>query len=126
MRFHSFLAAVSTVAIAGCASLSPHESYRDVQSLVAERGISSVHWNQDSQADAEAVHAIQNLLVQELTTDSAVQVALLGNARLQAAFEELGIAQADLVQAGLLRNPVFYGELRLPPHPSVSPLELDV
>ena len=35
-----------------------------------------------------------------------MQVALLQNPSLQQSFQELGIAQADLVQAGLLRNPV--------------------
>ncbi|HVP73690.1 MAG TPA: TolC family protein, partial [Phycisphaerales bacterium] len=34
------------------------------------------------------------------------------NRELQAVYEELDIAQADLVQAGLLRNPVFSGEIR--------------
>jgi cobalt-zinc-cadmium efflux system outer membrane protein len=36
-----------------------------------------------------------------------VQVALLASPRLRGRFEELAIAQADLVQAGLLKNPVF-------------------
>ncbi|HUR27086.1 MAG TPA: TolC family protein [Planctomycetota bacterium] len=126
MSFQSVLAVVSFVALSSCASLSPQESFGNVQSLVAERGISSVRWNQDTQADAEALQAIRDLLARDLTPDSAVQIALLGNARLQATFEELGVAQADLVQAGMLSNPVFYGEVRFPPHPRVSPLELDV
>ncbi len=33
---------------------------------------------------------------------------------MQATYEELGIAQADLVEAGLLKNPTFYFERRLP------------
>ena len=36
-----------------------------------------------------------------------MQIALLNNRELQAAYEDLGVAQADLVQAGLLKNPVF-------------------
>jgi outer membrane protein TolC len=41
-----------------------------------------------------------------------VQVALLNNQRLQAAFADLGVAEADLVQAGRLRNPGFsFGRL---------------
>ncbi|MGH9390674.1 MAG: TolC family protein, partial [Vicinamibacteria bacterium] len=46
--------------------------------------------------------------------DAAVQLALLNNRSLQATYEELAIAQADLVQAGLLRNPVFSGKARFP------------
>ena len=41
-------------------------------------------------------------------------MALLNNRELQALYAELGVAQADLVQAGLLSNPVFDGAVRLP------------
>jgi cobalt-zinc-cadmium efflux system outer membrane protein len=58
------------------------------------------------------VAAVRDLLSRELRADDAVQVALLDNRRLQATYEDLGIAQADLVQAGLLRNPVFDGEFK--------------
>jgi outer membrane protein TolC len=37
--------------------------------------------------------------------DRAVQVALLSNRRLQASLQRLGIAEADLVQAGWMSNP---------------------
>jgi len=43
-----------------------------------------------------------------------VQIALLNNKDLQATYEDLSIAQADLVQAGLLQNPVFGASLALP------------
>jgi len=42
-----------------------------------------------------------------LTEDEAVAVALWNNAALQADLATLGIARADLLQAGLLRNPVL-------------------
>ena len=42
-----------------------------------------------------------------LTADSAVQIALLNNRGLQASFQELGIAEAELVQASRLPNPGF-------------------
>jgi cobalt-zinc-cadmium efflux system outer membrane protein len=41
-----------------------------------------------------------------------VQVALLNNRTLQAVYEDLSLAQADLVEAGLLRNPILSGEVR--------------
>ena len=40
-----------------------------------------------------------------LSVDDAVQVAILNNRGLQAALAELGLAEADLVQAGRLPNP---------------------
>ena len=47
------------------------------------------------------------LLQKELSVDTAVQIALLNNRDLQGSYASLGIAQADLVEAGLLENPVF-------------------
>ena len=47
------------------------------------------------------------LLARPLSADDAVQVALLNNRGLQAEFAELGIGEADLVQAGRLPNPRF-------------------
>ena len=47
------------------------------------------------------------LLAQPLTVDDAVQLALLNNRGLQATYAELGIAEADVVQAGRLPNPRF-------------------
>ncbi len=57
-----------------------------------------------------------------MTASSTVQIALLNNHKLQATYEELGIAQADLVEAGLLRNPIFTFERRFPG----QALEMDV
>jgi outer membrane protein, heavy metal efflux system len=48
---------------------------------------------------------VRTLLDDELTADEAVQIALTNNRALQARYERLGLAQADLVQAGLLENP---------------------
>ena len=42
-----------------------------------------------------------------LTGDEAVAIALWNNAQFQADIMELGFARADLIEAGLLRNPVF-------------------
>ena len=42
-----------------------------------------------------------------LTPESAVQVALLNNPGLQAAYADLGLSETELVQAGRLPNPGF-------------------
>ena len=53
------------------------------------------------------------LLAKPLSAEDAVQVALLNNKGLQASFFELGIADADRVQAGRLPNPGFsFGQLQ--------------
>jgi outer membrane protein TolC len=56
---------------------------------------------------------VADLLAKPLSADAAVQVALLNNRDLQASLAELGVAEADLVQAGRLRNPGFsFGRTR--------------
>ncbi len=74
-----------------------------------------------SPEQAEEVSArVAALLRKPLTADSAVQIALLNNRGLQAAYNALGIAEAEMVQA------------HLPPSPTVSlerlssPLELEI
>src|SRR6266849_4159526 len=111
-----------TVALAGCAHVDPNPAFQDLANTVHLRTGKSVQWNRGSTEDAEAQSAIASLLSRPLSAGSAVQVALLNNHKLQATYEELGIAQADLVEAGLLRNPIFTFERRLPG----QALEMDV
>jgi len=50
---------------------------------------------------------VQGLLRRSLTVDTAVQIALLNNRGLQAAYNELALAEADLIQDSLPPNPTF-------------------
>jgi cobalt-zinc-cadmium efflux system outer membrane protein len=93
--------------LAGCASTSPAPAFRDTARLVAERTGRHIFWNQGSTEDEAVARRLRELLSVPLTLDASVQIALLNNEDLQATYEELSLAQADLVQAGLLQNPVF-------------------
>ena len=106
--------AAAALAVAGCASVSPKRSFDDTSKLVQDRGGAALHWDQGTPADAQAQAQVRELLHGALTADSAVEVALLRNQGLLATYEELGIAQADLVQAGLLRNPSLGASVRFP------------
>src|SRR5881296_1098644 len=110
------------VALVGCAHVDPNPAFQELAKTVHLRTGKRVQWNRGSAEDAQAQAAVASLLKRPLGADSAVQVALLNNHNLQATYEELGIAQADLVEAGLLKNPVFYFERRLPG----QALEMDV
>jgi cobalt-zinc-cadmium efflux system outer membrane protein len=90
-----------------CASTSPNESFRAVSSAVEERSGHALYWNRGTPEDAQVDAAVDRLLASELGVEQAVGVALLNNRALTATYEELSISQADLVQAGLLRNPRF-------------------
>lgn len=98
--------------VGGCATAPRDAGFGDVSQAVADRTGHRVRWNTGSADDASAAVAVGELLGRELSADDAVQVALLNNQRLQAAYESLGVAQADLVQAGLLRNPIFDAEVK--------------
>ncbi|MGM9488037.1 TolC family protein [Ideonella sp. YS5] len=107
-------AACSAVALllAGCASFSPDGGMEAVAGLTKDR-IGHTVAAQRSPQDADTVRTrVREILGQPLTPDTAVELALLNNRGLQASFSQLGIAEADLVQAGRLRNPLLsFGRL---------------
>jgi len=112
-RFTSFIIFL-VLLIAGCAQVPKEAGFNDVKDLVRQRVDYNIHWNQQTEADLEAEKAIEALLKKELTPEASVQIALLNNPTLQAIYEDLGITQADVVEAGLLENPVIFGQARFP------------
>lgn len=114
MFLRNTILVLSAGAFAGCASVNPNPAFQDLANTVHARTGKRVHWVRGTPEDAEAESAVQSLLRRPLTVDIAVQIALLNNHNLQATYEELGIAQADLVEAGLLKNPVFSFQRRFP------------
>lgn len=93
--------------LGGCATVQRDTAFPDVRNLVADRVGQNIEWNPDRYPIEQTREATRKLIQKELTADAAVQVALLNNRRLQATLQNLGVAQADLVEAGLLENPVF-------------------
>lgn len=111
---HLVLLATAALLATGCASVPRDAGFAEVRAETAARADLDVRWLPGVEEDRAAAEAVRALLADSLTAETAVQVALLHNRRLQALYEELGIAQADLVQAGLLRNPVFGAHPRWP------------
>jgi outer membrane protein TolC len=98
---------LSLATLSGCANFSGDGGFDAVRSSVGERIKQQSTWVRTS-ADADRTRqAAQKILAQPLTADAAVQLALLNNPGLQATYAELGIAEADVVQAGRMRNPGF-------------------
>ena len=95
------------VGLTGCASVDLSSGLPDVSARVEERAKARITWNQGIELDASAAGRLRSLLQRPLTADDAVEIALLNNRDLQAVYSDLGVAQADLVQAGLLRNPIL-------------------
>jgi outer membrane protein TolC len=97
--------------LGGCASLSGDGGFGAAAGVSEQRtGLSAsvagrLPRNED---DARALAAvIDKKLEQPLAADDAVHIALLNNRGLQASYWSLGVAEADLVQAGRLQNPVL-------------------
>jgi len=103
------------------------QSTDDLQSTIQQRTGKQVEWQRDVEASNQIREAIRALLRRTLSADAAVQVALLNNRELQATFEEIGIAHADLIEAGLLKNPIFAGDARFPNRsPSGTDIEMSI
>lgn len=97
----------------GCSKIPPTDDGL-VTYTVSERIDSQAEWRQGYCQDEQVQTFIQCAVANELTADSAIQIALLNNPKIQAIFEEIGIARADLVEAGLISNPSFSIEVRYP------------
>lgn len=104
--------AVATLALAGCASFSDDGGLNQVSALTRERVGQPVALQRDARTTDTARARVTELRQAPLSADAAVEVALLNNRDLQARLAGLGIAEADLVRAGRLRNPTFgFGRL---------------
>ena len=104
----------------GCASFSP-DAGMGVAKATASAELGKSVTKVTSGAEAATVQAeVDRLAKSALTPDSAVQIALLNNRGLQAAFNDLGRSEADFVRATLPPTPRFsYARL-------TGPGELDV
>ncbi len=98
---------LAAAVLSGCASFSPDGGFAAVEQTARDRLGKDLRWSR-SDADQDRIDKrVGELLSRPLTVDDAVQVALLNNRGLQATFQELGIAEAEVVQAGRLPNPGF-------------------
>jgi outer membrane protein TolC len=98
---------VVNLLLSGCATFSKDGGIGSVQSLARDRVAEQPRLPEASADAAATKEAIKELLAKPLTADAAVQLAVLNNPGLRASFSGLGIAEADVVQAGRLSNPIF-------------------
>ncbi|MFT5534222.1 MAG: outer membrane protein TolC [Candidatus Paceibacteria bacterium] len=104
---HPIACAMATLMLGGCASFSPDGGFDTVTAATRDRLGKDTRIVRNEADVAALADAIAPLLSAPLSVDSAVQVALLNNRGLQATYQRLGLAEADLVQAGRLQNPRF-------------------
>jgi outer membrane protein TolC len=106
------LTSATVIAVAamltGCAGFSADGGLGRAQQAAQQRlNNKELIWAR-SDAERDRVDArVAELLRAPLTADAAAQVALFNHRGLQASFHELGLSEAELVQASRLPNPGF-------------------
>jgi outer membrane protein TolC len=97
----------SAMLLSGCAWFSP-DAGMGVVATIAQQELKKDAAAIRSPEEAEAAAAtVRRLLGRTLTADAAVQIALLNNRGLQAAYDELAIADAERVGQSLPPNPTY-------------------
>jgi cobalt-zinc-cadmium efflux system outer membrane protein len=104
-----------------CASIPRDSGWNEVRDAVAERSGQTLEATAPPSATDDPRTGA--LLAGELTEENAVAVAMVNSPRLRATLAELGIARADLLEASVVRNPLFEAEIRFPRDP-FRPFEL--
>lgn len=91
--------------LSGCASFSPDGGMARVADQTGSiLGQEAVKISTEDQSAAVQAR-VAALLAKPLTAESAVQVALLNNRALQAAYNDLGVSEAEMVEASLPPSP---------------------
>jgi outer membrane protein TolC len=110
IRISPWLAGIAIAAaagLAGCASYSPDGG----MGLVVDTAGTELGKDVAALRTPDAVEAararVAGLLARRLDAGGAVQIALLNNRGLQAAYNELGLAEVAMVTASLPPNPTF-------------------
>jgi len=99
---------IGALLASGCARFSPDAGMGVVQAAAANELGKDVIKIDDPAKEADVAARVGQLIAKPLSVSSAVQVALLNNRGLQAAYNDLGISEAQFVEASL------------PPAPTVS------
>ena len=99
--------ALAAFALIGCSTFSADGGFDPVRKQTRAYLDKDVHWSRSEEERAKGDAQVAELLSHAMSSEDAVQIALLNNRALQASFEELGVSEADLVQSGRLPNPRF-------------------
>jgi len=89
--------------VSGCTTVSEKQVF---ESLEKESG-TNVVWIKNPKNAQEVYENVSKILSEPLSEENALKVALINNRTLQKAYADVGVSYGELVQAGLLSNPVL-------------------
>lgn len=95
----------SLTLLAGCAQVRPESDFGKVSDIAQARHGQRPLWVLTPEDEAFVRKETGEILARGVSPRDAVRLALLNNPGVQARFDEAGISRADVVQAGLPRNP---------------------
>lgn len=105
---------VALCLLAGCTTITRQGVFATAKSIVQERTGQEIVWITDTVEEKLVEERINTILTTNLSLVDCIKISLLRNPKLQSKYEEIGIAQADLLQSGLLRNPTLDLSRRFP------------
>jgi outer membrane protein TolC len=103
----ALIVSAALLGVAGCASFSEDAQFSTVEQAVRQRTGADTKWARSDDEASSVRGRVKELLARPLGPTEAVQIALLNNPGLQASYAEVGIAEADLVQASRWRGPTL-------------------
>jgi outer membrane protein, heavy metal efflux system len=115
---------LAILTVSGCATVSPQPDYERVRRHVEQA--TGVPRPTSPADDAFIAARVAELLSGGLTSDKAVQLALLNNPRLRAELLTVGMGRAQVVQSTLFTNPVLTLSTRWPDGGGMSNLEFGI
>lgn len=113
------------LSLIGCSTNPVDRNIGRVQDTVSQRAGASPAWPTTAQGRAIIDQRVAELLQGPLDSDQAVAIALLNNRMLRVELAQLGFAESDYVEAGLLENPKISAGIGFPDRPP-SGTEIDL
>ncbi len=113
-------AAVLSLAAVSCSSVPRDGGIGDLQKAIDERSAQKLGLD-----TAGSTRNTPVPLAGEIDADKAVMIAMHNSPRLQVILSEMGLAQADFMEASTISNPVLSAEVRFPSTP-YAPFDLSI
>lgn len=103
MKKEILYSVIALLVLSGCSTISQNDVFNGVKKETSKE----LQWIKTPQEAAIVRESVNDLLVKPLSQDTAVHIALINNRSLQQTYAQIGLAQSELVQAGLMSNPLL-------------------